>query len=52
MKLVLACLCAGKDRQSSFCHGGSAVKLDCATICAGIDRQSSFCHCGNAVKLV
>ena len=44
------CLCAGKDRQSSFRHCGSPVKLVYACLCAGKDRESSFHLCAGAVK--
>ena len=35
MKHVQHCLCAGKDRESSFHHCGSRVRHMQACLCAG-----------------
>ena len=35
MKLVLACLSAREDRESSFHHGGGTVRLVQACLCLG-----------------
>ena len=52
MKLVQACLCARKDRESSFHHCGDPVKLAEACLSARKYRESSFHLCGGAVNLV
>ena len=52
MKLVKACLCDRKDRDSRFHHSGGLVKLEEACLSARKDRESRFHHCGGLVKLV
>ena len=52
MKFVQACLCARKDRESSFNHCGGPVQVAEACLNARKYRESSFHHCGVAVNPV
>ena len=52
MKLVQACLCARKDRESSFHHCGGPVKHVVAYLSAMKYRESSFNYCGGAMNLM
>ena len=52
VKLVQACLSAGKARQKNFHHSGGPVKLVQSCLSASKDRESSFHHCGGPKKLV
>ena len=52
MKLVQTCLCARKDRESSFHRCGGPVKLAEDCLSARKNLESSFHHCGGAVNLV
>ena len=49
---IQACLCAGKDLESSFHHCAGPVKLVQACLRARKNQQSCFQHCAGAVKLV
>ena len=45
MKLVQACLCAGKTLESRFNRRGGAVKHVQSSLSASKDLESSFHHC-------
>ena len=47
-----ACLTGRKDRESTFHHGGSPVKLVQDSFSERNDLQIIFLHCGGTVKLV
>ena len=50
MNLVQAHFSASKDRESSFQHCGSFVKLVQACLSAWEDRESSFHLCGGGAE--
>ena len=52
MKQVQACFTTREDRESSFHHCGSPVRLVQARLCAGKTRQSRFILRGGDVKQV
>ena len=52
VRLLQACLYAGKTWQSRFNLRGSAVKHVEACLSAIEDRENSFHHCGSTVRLL
>ena len=52
MKHVQACLCASKDRESSFHLCGSPVKLVQSCLSTRKELESIFNHCGGLLNLV
>ena len=52
MRLVLACLNAGKVRKTGFNRRVSAMQHMQACLSARKDRESSFHYCGSTMELV